>query len=193
MSTIYIDDKCRIDDYLKTNLKDTRYMHSLAVEKMAVTLAHKHGADVDKAAIAGRYHDIAKCFSQETMDRLIREYGLDWFYLGNQALAHSKVGVAILQNEFNIQDKDILNAVSFHTTGRDQMSLLEEVIYVADAIDDTRDYSDLKMLQKLALDDLDAACLYIMNYTVDRLQRIGKSIDNDTIAARDFIISKIID
>jgi HD superfamily phosphohydrolase YqeK len=65
-----------LEEFIRTHLKESRYRHSLGVEEMAVKLAHIHGADAEKAAFAGRYHDLAKNFDDETMDSYIRKYGL---------------------------------------------------------------------------------------------------------------------
>ena len=184
--SINCTDKEALERFLKTNLKESRYRHSLGVEEMAVRLAGLHGGDQEKAAFAGRYHDIAKNFDRERMDECIRKYGLDEKLIGNNALAHSKVGAAILEHEFGITDEDVLNAVRFHTTARRGMSLLEQLVFVADVVEDNRTYSDLKYYQDLAYRDLDRASLEILEYTCGDLTEKGSEIDRDTIEARDW-------
>ena len=163
----------------------------MGVEEMAVRLAGIHGADVEKAAFAGRYHDLAKNFDTETMDACIRKYGLPEKLIGSNALAHSKVGAAILEHEFGVTDEDILNSVRYHTTARKGMSLLEELIFVADVVEDNRTYSDLDYYQDLAYRDLDQACLEILEYTIGDLTGKGREIDKDTLEARDWVLNKI--
>ena len=180
-----------LEDFIKTNLKESRYRHSLGVEEMAVKLARLHGADTEKAAFAGRYHDLAKNFDNETMDAYIRKYGLSDRLSGNNALAHSKVGAAILEHEFGVKDEEILNAVRYHTTARKGMSLLEELIFVADVVEDNRTYSDLDHYQDLAYRDLDRACLEILEYTIADLTSKNREIDTDTLEARDWVEHKI--
>lgn len=180
-----------LDDFIKSNLKESRYIHSLGVEEMAVRLAEIHGADTDKAAFAGRYHDLAKNFDNETMDAYIRKYDLPEYLLGNNALAHSKVAAAILENEFGVDDEDVLNAVRYHTTARKDMSILEETIFVADVVEDNRTYSDLDYYQQLAYRDLDQACLEILEYTIGSLTTKEKEIDKDTLEARDWVLKRI--
>lgn len=180
-----------LDGFIKNNLKESRYIHSLGVEEMAVRLAKMHGADTDKAAFAGRYHDLAKNFDNETMDAYIRKYDLPEYLLGNNALAHSKVAAAILENEFGVDDEDVLNAVRYHTTARKNMSILEETIFVADVVEDNRTYSDLDYYQQLAYRDLDQACLEILEYTIGSLTSKEKEIDKDTLEARDWVLNRI--
>lgn len=176
---------------MKEHLKPSRYTHSLGVEKMASELASIYGADVQKAAFAGRYHDIAKCFTPETMNSYVRRFGLPDMYIDNNPLAHSKVAAEILRSEFGVTDEETLNAVRSHTTGRRGMSLLEEIVYVSDAIEENRNYPELPSLQKRAREDLDGACLFIMDYTLQQLEKKGRVPDRDTIEARQFIIERI--
>lgn len=189
--SINCTDRELLEDFIRTNLKESRYRHSMGVEEMAVRLARLHGADVDKAAFAGRYHDLAKNFDTETMDAYIRKYDLPEYLLGNNALAHSKVGAAILEHEFGVTDEQILDAVRYHTTARKEMTLLEELIFVADVVEDNRTYSDLDYYQDLAYRDLDQACLEILEYTIGDLTAKGREIDRDTLEARDWVLQKI--
>lgn len=191
MKNLYIDSTEKIEKFMKANLSEKRYIHSIGVSKMAFILAKIHGADENKAYIAGKYHDIAKCFTDELLNRYIREYGIDEKFYNNNPLAHSKVAAAILMYEFSICDEDVLNAVRSHTTGRVGMSLLEEVVYVADAIEENRNYPELSALQEKARHDLDGACLDIMNFAIQFLKEKGRIIDEDTIMAKDFIEHKI--
>ncbi len=176
---------------MKSNLDENRYEHSLGVERMARDLALIYGQDVEKTGFAGRYHDIAKCFDQETMDGYVRKYHLDESLLGNKSLAHSKVGAAILENEFGVTDDEVLEMVRWHTTGKAGMNTAEEILYVSDAIEDGRGYAGLKALQKLAKEDLDAACIAIMEFAIEDIAAKGKVLDKDTLEARDYIANRI--
>lgn len=188
---MFCNDIEALERFMKDCLKESRYRHSLGVEKMAVKLAGIYGADVKKAGFAGRYHDIAKCFDQDTMDDYIRRYSLGDNYLGNNALAHSKVAAAILEHEFGVTDEDILNAVKYHTTARKGMSLLEQITFVADVVEENRTYPDLKYYQDLAARDLDQCTLEILEYTISDLTEKWRQIDKDTLQAYNQIKHKL--
>ena len=189
--SIKCTDRAGLEAYMKDRLTDKRYRHSLGVEKMASELAEIYGADIEKAAFAGRYHDIAKCLTAEESDALVRKYNLPDKYIGNIALAHSKLAAEILKNEFGVTDEEILDAVRSHTTGRVEMSLLEEIVYSADAIEENRSYPELEELQELAGTDLDKACLAIMDFAVEMILDKGRELDTDTLEAREFIRERI--
>ena len=189
--SINCTDREALEKYARDRLKESRYRHSLGVEDMAVRLAGIHGADAEKAAFAGRFHDIAKNMDNAELNANILKYRLPEELLDNNALAHSKVVAAILEHEFGVTDADILNAVRFHTTARKGMSLLEELIFVADVVEDNRTYSDLEYYQQLAYSDLDRACYEILEYTIGDLKSKNREIDKDTLEARDWVLQRI--
>ena len=176
-----------IEDYLRRVLTKKRYQHSLGVAKMAKKIAKAYGADPVKAYYAGLVHDIAKCLSAEEMNRMIRMCGLSESYWNDPALAHSKVGVCILRDEFGVDDPDILMAVSSHTTGRYGMTLSEEILYVADAIEENRKYDDADRLRKLALRDLHRCCKEVILFCLENLEKRNKPIDADSLGALKYI------
>lgn len=179
------------EKYLKKVLTGKRFKHSIGVAETAEILAKEYGLNADKARFTGLVHDIAKCYSVEEMNRLIREYGISPEYLNNVALAHSKVGTEILREEFQISDEDILMGVSSHTTGRKGMSLFEEIIYVADAVEPNRDYPRAAKLRKSARTDIDKVCLELLQFTVNDIPAKGRELDRETMEAYEYIINKI--
>ena len=110
-----------------------RYRHTEGVIYTAVRLAERYGADPEKAEIAALFHGCLQNLDIEEMNTLVEEYQLGDYYIDKPQLAHSKLAAAILKAKFGVEDEDILNAVSYHTTGRADMSLLEKIIFVSDA------------------------------------------------------------
>lgn len=172
-----------IESYLKNNLKPKRVVHTYGVRDMAVELAKRYGEDPKRAEKAALYHDMCKYVEGEELDKRVRELKLSRHYLGNSALAHSKLAAALIQEEFGEKDPDIINAVSFHTTGRPNMSMLEKIIYIADAIEPSRKYPGVEELRALAFEDIDEACLVCMKNTRQRIKGAKQHMDRDTDAA----------
>lgn len=177
---------------LKKILNNKRYIHSEGVANMAKILAKIYNEDEDKAYFTGLCHDIAKCLTIEESNRRIREYALPVKYINNIALAHSKVGAMIMKNEYLIKDDNIINAIAYHTTGRSNMSILEKIIFVADAIEENRNYNGLAELREKAKIDLDKAALEILEFSINKLKNENKFLDEDTIEARDFLKRKLL-
>jgi len=151
-------------------------------------MAAKLGADTEKAEVAGLFHDACKNLPHGEMNELIGSCGLDPRYKDDPNLAHSKLAACILRDLFHVDDEDILNAISFHTTGRANMSLLEKIIYAADATEPGRKYKDAKRLNRLCYQNLDLACLEILQWNIDLLNERGIYPDKDTIEARDWFL-----
>ena len=171
---------------ITADLKPRRVTHTKNVAIEAKRLAKKYGADVQKAEIAALLHDIARNLSQEEMNRYVKELQLGDRYLDNKNLAHSKVGVAIIKRDFGIEDQEILDAVAYHTTGRDGMTLMDKIIFLADAMEPGRTYPGVEKLRELVEEDLDKACAYSLRRTVEYVKSKGVYLDPDTSEALEY-------
>ena len=179
----------QLDEYVKAHVKEKRYRHTMGVVQTAVALAEKWGANPEKADIAALFHDACKNLEQDEMNRLIRHYQLDEKYIDKPQLAHSKLAAAVLQDLFHVEDGEILSAISYHTTGKADMTLLEKIIYVADATEPNRTYEDAPRLNALAFRDIDRACFEVAEWSLKIIRDEGRYLDEDTVCARDWFAS----
>lgn len=128
--------------WLKKNLSNERYEHTLGVKDAAVFLAEKYEVDPKKAAIAGLLHDCAKCIPNEKLLDIINKKvkDIDQSELLNYKTFHAPVGQVLACEIFKITDSDILSAIRYHTLGRLNMTVFEKIIFLADKIEvNTRD------------------------------------------------------
>lgn len=181
------DTKLDIISYIENNLSDKRLKHTYGVRDAAIELAKKYGLDQEKAELAALFHDMSKHLKGDSLNYHVKHLGLDDKYLNNSNLAHGKIASILMKNDFKIDDQDMINAVSYHTTGRENMSPLEKVIYIADAIEANRSYPGVEELRKLAFEDLDKACLMSMDSTIKRVKEFGGYLDDETQKAADFL------
>ncbi|MBQ3928602.1 MAG: bis(5'-nucleosyl)-tetraphosphatase (symmetrical) YqeK [Clostridia bacterium] len=172
------------DKIIGARLKSARYKHSKNVAKEAIRLAKKYGADPEKAEIAGLLHDITKeAEPQEHMDVIQRaEIELTEMEQSSPKLWHAISGSAYIQVELDVTDREIIDAVRYHTTGRANMTLLDKVIFVADFISADRDYDGVDKMRKVADKGLDAAVLEGMAFTIADLAQRKITIAPDTVA-----------
>ncbi|QHI73689.1 bis(5'-nucleosyl)-tetraphosphatase (symmetrical) YqeK [Aminipila terrae] len=176
-----------INNYIEKNISEKRKRHIYAVKDTALKLASLYGADLEKVETAVLFHDMFKELSGQEMNQYIKHFNLDSKYLNNSNLAHSKIAAAVMAKDYEITDEDILNAVSYHTTGRPNMSKLEKIIYLADAIEPNREYPGVEELRKAAFVNLDDACILSLTRTIDYVQSQNSILDEDTIKARDYL------
>ena len=156
-----------------------RWKHTLGVRKQAVEYALLHSINPLEAALAALLHDSAKCLPFENMLNLAREAGIsNPTFLSSPAMLHGPVGAYIAKTQFYVTNPDVLNAISYHTVGRAEMSKLEMCIFVADATEPGREqYPGLKRLRKLAARSLEAAVLLSLNLTKQYILESGKQFN----------------
>ena len=165
-------------------LDGERFEHSLGVAYTAAALAMCHGADVEKAQVAGILHDCAKCVGHDKKLNLCRRHGIEVSDIErrNPFLLHTKVGSHVAKHQFDISDEDILRAICNHTTGRPAMSLLEKIIYISDYIEPLRGHD--RRLTEIRTEafrgDIDRATLMKAEDVLKRLEDGGREIDPAT-------------
>lgn len=183
-----------IEKYVKSHLSDKRWNHTVNVVSEAEKLCQMYGGDMEKCVTAAIFHDVVKEFPNEELNALVRKFGFDEKYIDSPNLSHGKIAAALLKHEWGIDDEDIINAVSYHTTGRAGMSKTEKIVFIADAIEPTRVYNGVEAIRKATYEDLDRGCLKSLTDTVEHLKEKGVSyIDEDTLRAREWFEEQIDD
>lgn len=180
----------RMKDKLKKTLSEKRYKHSLGVCDEAVKLARIFGADEEKAYIAGLLHDCAKGYDIDKQIELCTEYGieLDKITLACKAVIHAPLGAAVAKNKYGIDDEEILEAIRCHTVAKENMSLLDKIIYIADMIEPMRDFSSVDKLRKTAYEDIDKAFIMGLKQSIVFNAEKNKIIHPDTISAWNYML-----
>lgn len=176
--------------YLEKNLNNHRYIHSLNVSKTAVKLAELYGAEINKAKIAGLIHDCAKKLSNEELLSIFKNNNIkvDDISIKSPQLLHGWAAAIIAKQTMGIDDKEILSAVKYHTTGKKHMSLLEKIIYIADYIEPGRDFPGVDELRKITFENLDEGLLKAFDSTIKYVIERNQLIHLDTIEGRNFLL-----
>ena len=128
-------------EWLKENLNEERYIHSLGTADCARELAEKYNLDPEKAYVAGLLHDCAKCFSTEKLKEIIdKNLSVEACEMLNYKTLHAPVSAYVAEMNFGVADKEILSAIRWHTLGKINMTDFEKIIFLADKIEpNTRD------------------------------------------------------
>ena len=180
-----------IDEYLKNNMSQKRYIHSVGVMNKAKELANKHNIDEEKAMVVGLAHVIAKELNAKEINNYIQKYNIevDEIEQKNLGLLHGKIGAKICRDKYNFT-KDMQNAIEYHTLGHVNMDKLAKIVYIADKIEDNRKGKDLKYLNELAQKDLDKTMLYLLDTTIVINIKRHKLIHPQSILTRNNLLSK---
>lgn len=174
-----------INKYIERNYSEQRKTHTQGVRQTAMELADLYGEDPEKAEIAALFHDMYRGVPENALNYYVKHLSLPDRYMNNCNLAHGKIAAIVMKRDYGIEDEDIINAVSFHTTGRAGMSKLEKIIYIADAIEPGRSYPGVDEIRKMAYKDLDEACLMSLTSTIDFIRSKEQFLDEDTLMAKD--------
>lgn len=183
-------DESRMTEKLRQLLTAKRFKHSLAVRNEAVRLAQYYNCNVQKAAIAGLLHDCAKDLRKRQMLQLCNEFGivLDDICKKEKQLIHGPLGASIAKEQFEIQDEDILEAIYFHTTAKEGMTILTKIIYLADYIEPGRHFYGVESIRAIAYHNLNKAVLAAIDSTIKHVIAKGRLIHPRTIEARNHIL-----
>ena len=186
--------KEQMKEKLNTLLTDHRYTHSLGVVETAVKMAEHFGVDSEKTEIAALLHDCAKQIPHNTQLEMCKEYKipLDETKEKELGLLHAELGAYMAEHEFGVTDAEILDAIRYHTLGREDMSDLEKILYLADIIEPNRkDFEGLSELRELCFKNLDRALLFGFGLTIAHTNRNGHILHNQTIEAEKYIREKL--
>lgn len=171
--------------HIRERLGDYRFRHSVNVSKEAVRLAKKYGGDVEKAELAGLLHDVMKDAGKKEQLAIIEKYGVKLNEVEQQApkLWHAIAGAVYVKKVLRIRDKDIVNAVRYHTTARAGMTLLEKIVYIADYTSEERDYKGVEKMRKASNISLEYAMEEALAFGIEVRADEHTAIHPDTFAA----------
>ncbi|MGE6492026.1 MULTISPECIES: bis(5'-nucleosyl)-tetraphosphatase (symmetrical) YqeK [unclassified Exiguobacterium] len=156
-------------ELIKQTLPEKRYIHTLGVVETAERMAVQYGENVEEARLAAMLHDYAKYFDTEEMRQVVIEEGLDSSLLEyGDELLHAPVGAILLARQYELEET-VLSAIRNHTTGEPGMSRLDQILFVADAIEPNRNYPGVDRLRVEAAHSLEGAVVATLRQTIEFL------------------------
>ena len=162
--------------YLKENLSENRFIHSLNVADAAKKLAEINGADPDKCYLAGLLHDICKEIDPKLQIMLMKRSGyeisdVEW---GAAKTHHAIAGAQFIKEFYNITDPDICDPIRWHTVGKGGMSIYEQILFMADLISEERSYSDVDKIRRITYRDLNRGLFEAFKFLI--VDKIGQKL-----------------
>ena len=178
---------------LKERLDKERFEHSLGTAGVARDLASRYGYDEGKAYLAGLLHDYARGMSDRQLLQIAESNNLISHPVEEQVpvLLHGPVGSVLVRRDLGIEDREILEAISRHTTGFPGMSPLAEIIYLADIIEPSRNFDGIERLRSLSIQNLHIAVIAAIDCSIRYCLGKGLLIHPASIEARNEILGKI--
>ena len=189
---------------VKPYLTEKRYAHTLSVKNEAIKLGEIYlPENKNRLAASALLHDITKKADIKKQLQYCVEFGI---IIGNNdvlspSVFHAMTGAALASRDFSdYTDSEIISGIRWHTTGREGMSVFEALIFLADYIEETRDFDDCIMVRNYFYDKLSSGVdrysvltdtmIFAFDLTIKGLIKDGNIIDNNTIGARNYYIAE---
>ncbi len=150
-----------VKEWIKKYESKSRIEHSECVVETAISLYKVWGGNSDVLTYAGLLHDVARDLPAEKLIEIAEKngYQIDEVEAENPILLHAPVGAILVKNELGITNKEILNCIAYHTTGRKDITLNESIIYLADFIEPGRNFDDAMYVRNIAYRNLNDALI----------------------------------
>lgn len=177
-------------DKIKNFLTPYRFEHTLRVAETAEKMALKTGSDPANARMAALLHDRAKSLSQDELISLARksEWEIDEMEFVLCQTLHAPVSADLAKKEFDVYNREILEAIRFHTIGYPGMSRLAKIIYAADTIEPGRDFPGVELLRRKMSGPLDNLILAVCNHSIKYNINRGRLIHPNTLLLRNDLL-----
>lgn len=182
-----------INNKLKSTLKPSRYRHSVSVAETAAQLAEIYGVNREKAYLAGLVHDCAKNYSKEELMQLADDFSIKIDDISRESwgLIHGFVGAELAVREYEIDDKEIYDAIYYHTVGKADMPVLTKIIYLADGIEPLRNYDGVNEIRLIGKQNIDKAVVLYTDATIKHVINRGFLLHPAAVETRNFYVQKL--
>ena len=163
--------------------------------EVARELASIHGVDAVQADLGVAAHDLARAMKGDALLEQSRRYGLYFNPVEQNTpeLLHGPLAAYWIEHEDAITDKEILEAVRWHTTGKGGMGDLAKVVFLADKLDPSKieRYPFLTRVKKLAYENMDQAIYEYLNASLTRLLEENQLIHPESLELRNELMIKL--
>ncbi len=182
-----------LDQYLRENLTPQKYEHSYRVAEYAVSLAEIYGLDTLQVYLACLLHDATKCWGKKRQLAYLdkRRYRLSAEDQCAPQIYHQISGALFAREKFGVRDNTIINAIKCHTTGRENMNMLDKILFLADSIEPARSYDGVEDMRRIARTDLDRAVLMNFDRSITYIVSKGFFLHPQTVAARNWMLKSM--
>lgn len=153
--------------------KPHRKEHSLRVAEVSAKKAVELGIPEQKAITAALFHDCGKNVKADSA--LLSGFDFDKYASVPSAVLHQFTGAYLAQTRFGVTDEEVLDAIKFHCSGKAEMSKLAKIVYLADMVEDERDFAGVETLRKAFYEkgDLDKCLLLALEQAIAHVKEKG--------------------
>ncbi len=169
-----------------------RYEHTVSCVNFGLRLAKRHNANSEKVQIACWAHDLFRDFNAKILLRIALSYGINIndYELAKPFLLHGKVSAEYIRRRFGIEDEKLLLAIAYHTSGHKCFDITGKILFLADSLEEGRNYENVEKLRQLALQDIEEALLQVLQNKICYAIKRGYILLPDTIETWNELVKK---
>ena len=173
------------EDMVRQTLSPKRFQHTMNVKNLAVRMAQHYGVDTEKAALAAILHDSAKELPRTELLQIMQDNAIIKKGTQNrpEPVWHGICAAILAKTQWNVQDEEILSAIACHTTGKENMSKLDKILFLADMTSAERDYPGVEELRSLEMRNLDKAMIQALKMTISFVEQKNAIADHESAKA----------
>ena len=173
------------EDMVRQTLSPKRFQHTMNVKNLAVRMAQHYGVDTEKAALAAILHDSAKELPRTELLQIMQDNAIIKKGTQNrpEPVWHGICAAILAKTQWNVQDEEILSAIAGHTTGKENMSKLDKILFLADMTSAERDYPGVEELRSLEMRNLDKAMIQALKMTISFVEQKNAIADPESAKA----------
>lgn len=168
---------------VKKLLTEERWLHTVRVAVLAAKYAPKAKVFEYDALLAAALHDCAKYLGESSPELK----GFEFPEGVPAPVMHQYSGAYVAEHTFGITDKYVLNAIRYHTSGRENMGNLEKLIFLADLLEEGRDFDGVEYLRRLFAKDIDECLMAALEHQLKYLQTQNKPVYSLTKRAYEYL------
>ena len=171
-------------EFIKKTLPEKRLIHTAEVTVTALKKVRELGLDKDKVITSCILHDCAKYIDYKS----VKGFKLD----GDvpKPVIHSFLGGYIVRHHLKIEDEEVIDAITYHTSGKANMTTLGKLLFVADMIEPTRDYEGVETLREIFEEDFERCFIECLKEETIHLVNKKEPIFIETLNAYDYYVNK---
>ena len=202
------NDLLLLSEKVKSSISSYRYIHTLGVREAALKIAeYCYSGDKSEIAAAALLHDISKEYSVAEQFDMMQKSGIELTDtdLCSEPVFHSFTAPVVIKRDFpEYSTANILSSTFSHTTGSPDMSLFDEIIFVADYVEDGRKYETCILVRETlfsalasakdreeCISHLHIATVMALEFTIIDIIKKGKALNERTVATRNAFRSRI--
>jgi len=188
----------KIEGKLKELLPSDVFEHTIKVKDYSYKLAKAFDFEPEKLILASLLHDCGKIFNGAEIIFKAEDIGIlitEIMFEEPLEFLHAEMSAYLADTMFNIEDKEVINAIKYHSFGSDEMGFINKLLFVADKMNNDYEIEEYEMseLERLIFIDknLDKAILKLFNILLKSLIEKNRFIHSQILNSRNKILLSI--